>query len=196
MAISPSLPALFIGVMKKATTMQETILHSQAIYDGKIVHLSVLDVRLPDGKTAKRELVTHSGAVAIVALDEQQRVLLVRQYRIAANQVLTEVPAGTLNPGEDPLTCAVREMQEETRYKPGKIEPLGGIFVAPGYTTEFIHLFLASDLQESALAMDDDEFIELDRVPFSEAIAMIERGDIRDGKSVAGILRAARKLGL
>jgi ADP-ribose pyrophosphatase len=176
--------------------MQEISLHTEEIYHGKIVHLTVQDVRLPNGKTAKREIVNHVGAVAIVALDDAQNVLLVRQFRLAAQQVLTEIPAGTLNPDEEPMACAERELQEETGYKPGKLEPLGGVFVAPGYTTEFIHLFLATELRESVLTKDDDEFLELDRVSLRDAIALIEQGKIIDGKSVTGLLRAARRLGL
>ncbi len=176
--------------------MQETIIHTEEIYSGRVVHFEVLDVRLPNGKTAKRELITHPGAVAVVALDENQRVLMVRQYRVAARRVLLEVPAGTLNIGEDPLVCAERELQEETGYHPGKLESIGGIFVAPGYTTEFIHLFVATELRESRLPGDDDEFIELDRISLPDALGMIDRGEIIDAKSITGILKVARKLGV
>ncbi len=174
--------------------MEETTLRSEQIYDGRIIRLSVLEVRLPDGKIAKRELITHPGAVAIVALDEAGNVLLVRQFRTAANRILLEIPAGTLHPGEDPLVCAERELQEETGYRPGKLEALGGIFAAPGYTTEFIHLFWATELSESRLSMDEDEFIEVERVPLSQALEMIEQGEIADGKSVSGLLRVARRI--
>ena len=176
--------------------MHEKITHTDEIYNGRVVKLVVHDVELPDGKHSKRELVRHPGAVAIVALDPDQNVLLVRQYRIAADQILREIPAGTLNPGEDPQVCAIRELQEETGYKPGNIERIGGIFVAPGYTTEFIHLYLATDLAESSLDQDEDEFIEMDRVSLGEAVAMIERGDIIDGKSTAALLLVARRLGI
>lgn len=175
--------------------MQETITHKEQVYDGRIVHLELLDVTLPNGETAKRELVRHPGAVAIVPLIGED-VLLVRQYRIAAGQTMLEIPAGTLNPGEAPLICAERELQEETGYKPGVLEPLGGIFTAPGYTTEFIHLYLARDLGESRLAMDDDEFIEVVRVPLREALEMLNTGEIKDGKSAAALLLAARRLGV
>jgi ADP-ribose pyrophosphatase len=172
------------------------VLNIDEIYRGRVVNLSVLKVRLPDGSQSTRELVRHPGAVALVALDEQNRVLLVRQYRIAAEQIMLEIPAGTLNSDEPPEKCAERELQEETGYRPGKLESLGGIFVAPGYTTEFIHLFLATDLHESRLKMDDDEFIEVEHVPLTEAVAMIERGEINDGKSISALLRVARRLGV
>lgn len=174
----------------------ETVVKTQNIYTGRVIRLDVLEVTLQDGTTGMRELVTHPGAVAIVALDAAERVLLVRQYRIAAREVMIEIPAGTLNPGEDPLVCAERELQEETGYRPGKLEKIGGIFVAPGYTTEFIHLFLATDLTESRLEGDTDEFIEVDHVALGDALAMIESGAIKDGKSITALLTVARRMGL
>ncbi len=176
--------------------MGETTLHTQRLYDGRIIKLDLRDIRLPDGKEAKREIIVHPGAVAIVAFDSDQNVLLVRQFRSAAQKTLVEIPAGTLNPGEDPQACAERELQEETGYRPGKLEALGGIYSAPGYTSEFIHLFYAANLSESWLAHDDDEFIEVDHVPLTQALAMIESGEIADGKSVAGLMRVARRLGV
>ncbi|MBL8145396.1 MAG: NUDIX hydrolase [Anaerolineae bacterium] len=175
--------------------MREIITHEERVYDGRVIHLALLDVTLPNGSAAKRELVRHPGAVAVVALIGED-VLMVRQFRIAAGQVMLEIPAGTLNPGEDPLLCAERELQEETGYRPGALESLGGIFVAPGYTTEFIHLFLATGLIESRLAMDADEFIEPARMPLRELVAMIERGEIQDGKTITAALKVARRLGI
>lgn len=175
--------------------MLETVTHEERVYDGRVIHLVVLDVTLPNGGAAKRELVRHPGAVAIVPLIGDD-VLMVRQFRMAANRVMLEIPAGTLNPGEDPMVCAGRELQEETGYKPGVLESLGGIFVAPGYTTEYIHLFLATGLTESRLAMDEDEFIEPARMPLSELVAMIERGEIEDGKTTAALLKVARRMGV
>lgn len=176
--------------------MKETTLRTERIYEGRIVKLDVMDVRLPDGNEARREIIRHPGAVAIVAADADGSILLVRQYRTAADRILLEIPAGTLHPGEDPLLCAERELQEETGYRPGTLEPLGGIYTAPGYTTEFIHLFYATGLSESRLAMDDDEFIEVERRTLPQALAMIDTGEIADGKSVAGLLRVARRLGV
>lgn len=175
--------------------MQEIVTHEERVFDGRVIHLDLLEVTLPDGGTARRELVRHPGAVAIVPLIGED-VLMVRQFRIAAGQVMLEIPAGTLNPGEDPLLCAERELQEETGFRPGVLESLGGIFVAPGYTTEFIHLFLATGLIESRLAMDADEFIEPARMPLRDLVAMIERGEIQDGKTIAAALKVARRLGI
>lgn len=176
--------------------MQETIISSDDIFNGRVVHLLLHTVKLQDGSESKREVVKHPGAVAVVALDDQQNVLMVRQFRLPANQVLYEIPAGTLEDSEGPEACAIRELQEEIGYKPGKMESLGGFYTAPGYTTEFIHLFLANNLTESHLELDEDEFIEVERVAFAEALAMIERGEIVDGKTILGLLLVARRLGL
>ena len=170
----------------------ETLLASELIYDGRIVHLYKETVRLPDGNTVVREVIKHPGAVAIVPI-EQDSVILVRQYRLPTHQLLLEVPAGTLEPGEDPLVCAHRELQEEIGYKAASMQPLGGLYTAPGYTSEYIHLFIATGLTESKLTQDADEFIEVVRLPFDEALRLIENGTIRDGKTIAALLWAARR---
>jgi len=174
--------------------MEEIILSRETIYEGRIVKLDVLEVQLPNGKTAQRDVIRHPGAAAVVALDDAQQLLMVRQFRMAAGRVLLEIPAGTLEPDEAPIVCAERELQEEAGMKPGKLQSLGGIFVAPGYTSEFIHLFLATDLVPSQLTQDDDEFLEVERVTMAQALALIDSGEICDAKSVTGILRAARLL--
>lgn len=176
--------------------MEEIIVSTRQIYTGRVVNLDIHEVVLPDGQHSKREQVRHPGAVAIVALDEAQNILLVRQFRLAAHRIMTELPAGTLYPEEPPEECAVREMQEETGFKPAVIESLGGFFVAPGYTTEYIHLFYGTELSASVLPKDSDEFIELLRIPFGEALDMIERGEIIDSKTITGMLRVARRLGV
>lgn len=174
--------------------MDETILYTQHLYKGRIVKLDLHEVRLPDGNHSKREVITHPGAAAIVAIDADGKILLVRQYRTAAGKVLREIPAGTLNAEEPPAECAARELQEETGYKPGKLEPLTGFYPAPGYTTEFIHVFLATNLVESRLDADSDEFIEVDRVTLPDAIDMIVSGAIEDSKTIIGLMLAARRL--
>jgi len=174
--------------------MEEIILSRETIYEGRIVKLDRLEVQLPNGKTAQRDVIRHPGAAAVVALDDAQQLLMVRQFRMAAGRVLLEIPAGTLEPDEAPIVCAERELQEEAGMKPGKLQSLGGIFVAPGYTSEFIHLFLATDLVPSQLTQDDDEFLEVERVTMAQALALIDSGEICDAKSVTGILRASRLL--
>ncbi len=176
--------------------MRDTIVRTRRIYTGRVVKLDVHDVRQPDGSAGVRELIAHQGAVAVVALFENRDVLLVRQYRIGADAVLYEIPAGLLETGELPEACAARELQEEAGYRPGALTPLGGFYTAPGYTTEYIHLYLASALVSSPLERDADEFIEPARLPLARALEMIETGDIVDGKTVTGLLRAARRLGL
>ncbi|MBL8130892.1 MAG: NUDIX hydrolase [Anaerolineae bacterium] len=172
--------------------MQEDVKTTTLVFQGRVFDLSVQEVVLPNGMAARREIITHPGAVAIAALDTDGCLLMVRQYRSAAGRVLLEVPAGTLEPDEagSPEVCAERELQEEVGYKPGSLEKLGGIFVAPGYTTEYIHLFLATDLTPSRLDTDDDEMIELVRVPFEEAVRRCETDEICDAKSIVAITRA------
>lgn len=172
----------------------EEVLRQEPVYEGRIVNLYIETVRLPDGREAKREIVLHGGAVAIVPVDATGHVTLVRQFRLAARQDLLEIPAGTLEPGEDPLECAMRELQEEVSLKPGKLERLGGLYAAPGYTSEYIHLFLATELTESSLEEDEDEFLEVVRLPLGEAVAMVTRGEIIDGKTISGLLLAERFL--
>jgi ADP-ribose pyrophosphatase len=174
--------------------MGETIVSTRTLYSGRVVTLDIHDVILPDGQFSKREHIRHPGAAAVVALDADQKVLMVRQFRLPANQVLLELPAGTLNPEEPPEECANRELQEETGYKAAYLEYLGGFFAAPGYTSEYIYLFLAMGLSISLLPTDSDEFLEVTRIPLDEAIAMVEHGEIVDGKTVNGLLRVARKL--
>ncbi len=180
--------------MRTITVASETVTNRETIYEGRVVNLYVETVRLPNGKTTRREVIRHGGAVAIVPLDEQGHVTLVRQYRLPAGQDLLEVPAGTLEPGEEPLVCAERELQEETGLRPGTLTPLGGIFVAPGYSSEYIHLFLATDLTPSSLPGDDDEFLEVVSMSLAEALDLVDQGQIVDGKTITALLLAARRL--
>ncbi|NLX09328.1 MAG: NUDIX hydrolase [Chloroflexi bacterium] len=174
--------------------LTEKIVSSEPVYDGKLISLRVDHVELPNGERSMREIVQHPGAVAIVPLLDDD-VFLVRQYRLAANTITLEIPAGTLSRGEEPDRAAERELQEEIGYRPGKLTRLGGEYTAPGYTTEYIHLYLAEDLIHSRLAMDDDEFLDIVRLPFSEALRQVEAGEIDDGKTIAALLLVARRLG-
>lgn len=172
------------------------ISRSRKIFSGKVVKLAVHEIRLPDGSVAVRELIEHPGAVAIVAVHNEQDILLVRQFRIGANRTLHEIPAGLLEADETPEACAARELREETGYQPGALETLGGFYTAAGYTTEYIHLFLARDLSYAPLAQDHDEFIEVVKLPLTEALRQIETGEIVDSKTIIGLLKVARRLGL
>ena len=171
-------------------------LSSVPVHDGRIVHLSVDTVRFPDGSVGELEMIRHSGASAVLPLigrrdDPDPEILLIRQYRYASGGYMLEVPAGRPDaPGEDWEVCARRELEEETGMIAGTMTRLTGIFTTPGFTDEFIHLFLAEDLREGTTAYDHDEFIELARMPLSRALAAIHRGEITDGKTVCAILFA------
>jgi ADP-ribose pyrophosphatase len=162
------------------------------IYDGRVVRLSVDRVRLPNGNVTELELIRHPGAAAALPIDADGSVLLVRQYRYAASDWLLEVPAGKLDPGEAPDTCALREVEEETGVRPGRLEPLGWIFTTPGFTDEKIWLYVARDLVPSRQELQHDEVLSVVRMPLAEAVERAASGEIRDAKSVCTILRAAR----
>lgn len=175
--------------------MTEEILHSEHLYRGRVVKLRLDQVRLPNRHVVAREIVEHRGAVAIVALDAQQRVIMVRQYRSAAARALLEIPAGTLEDGEDPALCATRELKEETGYSALDWRALGSFYSSPGFCTEKMTLYLAQQLTAGSAAPEDDELLQVERIPFAEALAKIERGEIVDAKTMVGILRVARLLG-
>ena len=168
--------------------MEKTI-SSEQVYDGRAVKLRVDTVRKPNGKTATREIVEHSDCVAVVVLDSKDRAVLVRQYRKAVGKKLLEIPAGGIDPGEQPINCVRRELQEEIGYLPNKIDKLGGFYSAPGYCTEYLHLYLATYLIPSQLEAEDTEDIEVVRVPLSRIPELIASGEISDAKSIAGLLR-------
>jgi ADP-ribose pyrophosphatase len=170
------------------------LLSSTVAYKGRLFDVEVDELEMAGGVIARREIIRHPGAVAMVPVAADGRLLLVTQYRHAAGRRLLEIPAGTLEPGEDPRDCAIRECQEEVGMIPRTIVPMGGLYVAPGYTSEYIHLFVCTDLQESALDADDDEDLEVERLSVEHALQLIEAGHICDAKSVIGILRYTRAL--
>lgn len=176
--------------------MKEEILSTQDIFDGRIVHLKVHTVKLPDGNESIREIIHHQGAVAIVAVDDEQQVLLVKQFRLGAGQVMYEIPAGLLEPDEDPQLAIVRELREETGYRPLNVESMGGIYLAPGYSTEYIHLYYASGYEYAPLEQDEDEFVEAIRIPLIQALSMIDNGEIIEAKSIVALLKVARRSGV
>ncbi len=172
----------------------ERVLRSRRVFEGKIARLRVDTVQLAGGRTEQREIVEHEPVVAIVPIDSGGNVVLIRQYRLATGVVLLEVPAGGVDPGEMPEDAAQRELAEETGMRAGRLERLAGFYVSPGYLTEYVHAFLATDLRDSPAEADEDEDIAVVRMPLSEAVAMVERGELRDAKSIAGILLAARRI--
>lgn len=161
---------------------------SRRVYEGRVVNLRVDAVRLENGRTTEREIVEHRGSVAMVALDEDDNVLLVRQFRKPAERELLEIPAGTLEPGEEPLACARRELREEIGYRAKHLEKVGTFYTSPGFCTERIHLYLASGLEPAPLPTEADEAIEVVKAPLVEALAMVESGEIADAKTIAGLL--------
>jgi ADP-ribose pyrophosphatase len=172
----------------------ERIIGSERIYDGRVVHLRVDTVALEDGHTFTREVIQHGGAVAMVPLDEYSNVILVRQYRAAADKHLLEIPAGGLEPGEPREECARRELQEEIGYYPEDLIELGSFYVAASYTTEHITIYLTRKMHPSQLVGDTDERIAIERIPFRRALNMALTNEIEDSKTLIGLVWAARYL--
>lgn len=172
------------------------LLHRRPVFEGRVVNLSVDRVRLPNGNECELEMIRHPGAAAVVPVDDAGRVLLVRQYRYAASGWLLEIPAGKLDDGEPPESCAVREVEEETGHRPRDLQPLGWIWTTPGFTDEKIWLYLATSLEPTRQNLQADEVLSVERLPLAEAVEMAASGEIRDGKSVCALLRASRRLDL
>ncbi len=171
-------------------------LDSRRVYSGRVIDLDVDAVRFPDGSTGQLEMIRHPGAAAVVPFASDPRgpdptILLIHQYRYATDGTLFEIPAGRLNPGEDPLVCAERELLEEVGVKAGRIERLTTIWTTPGFTDEKIHLFWAADLTAGQHAREPDEFIEVAPKPLSEALQLIRSGAISDAKTALALLFVA-----
>ena len=171
----------------------EHTIETQRIYQGRVVGLRVDTVRLPDGRVSTREVVETRNAVAIVPVDAQGNVVLVRQYRKPPEQTLLEVPAGGMDEAEEPEACARRELEEETGYTASHLEPLTSFFMSPGFCTEEMHAFLATGLTAGQPHPDADESIEVVAVPLASIPQMIQRGEIRDAKSIVSLLLALER---
>ena len=166
---------------------EEKTLSSRLIYQGRVVSLRVDKVHVTDGETT-REIVEHANCVAIIAIDTLDNVLLVRQFRKPVERSLLEIPAGSIDPSEDPEAAVGRELREETGYMPAKSERLGGFFSAPGVFTEYMYIYLATELTYSPLKAEDTASIELIRMPVGRIRELISSGEIIDAKSIAGLL--------
>jgi ADP-ribose pyrophosphatase len=174
--------------MNEDNSLENKFLSSTYIYKGKIIKLRQDKVKLPDGKETTREIIEHPGAVVILALTDDQKIIMIRQFRVAANEVLWELPAGKVEDGEDLVRCAKRELEEETGYYPRKIKKLLSFFSTPGFCNERLTLFLAEDLEERSKNEDDDEFIQVKSLKISEVLKMIKGNVIKDAKTIIGIL--------
>jgi ADP-ribose pyrophosphatase len=157
------------------------------IYTGKVVTLNVDRVRLPNGETVDLETIRHPGAAAVVPLKDDGTVVLIRQFRHAAGGFIYEIPAGKLHPGEDPLHCAGRELEEEVGYRASSFELLTSIFTAPGFADEVIHVYKATGLTTGRQQLDRDEVLDVIEMPLSEAVGKIHDGTIRDAKTIIGL---------
>ena len=174
--------------------MSFELLHSETLLKGRAFSIRRDTLKTPDGHETKLDIIEHGGSVIIVPVDKNSNLLFVRQYRHAAGMDLLELPAGTLEEGEDPAECAAREIREETGFAADKIEKIGDFYLAPGYSTEFMHVYLARELRYDPLEADADEFLSVETIPFAEAIQMAERGEMPDAKSLAALLLAKSHL--
>ena len=176
--------------MNQTSELTEKTLSREEKYRGSFLSLHVDQVLLPNGRTSIREVVEHVDGVGVLALDERNNVLAVTQYRYVVGRTLLEIPAGKLEPGEDPVTGALRELREETGAVPDTLLPMGVTLPSPGCLGERLYLFLAKGLHMERQALDEDEFLNLERIPFSEMVHRVMDGEIEDGKTIAAVLKA------
>ncbi len=174
--------------------LRETTVGTETIFEGKIIKVRLDTVRLPNGKDATREIVEHPGGVAVVALDADENVYLVQQYRHPFEEIITEIPAGKLDPGEEPFSCCVRELEEETGLIAERYDYLGAFMLSPGFCREWIHIYLARDLKSGKMHLDPDEFLEIQKVPLKTMYQRIMQNELQDAKTVMGILRTCALL--
>lgn len=169
--------------------LTEKPINQEYIFKGKIVNLRVDDALLPNGKTAKREVIEHNGGVMVAPLDSSNNLYFVKQFRYPYMEVVTELPAGKLEKGEDPFEAGKRELKEETGAVAGKYISLGELYPSPGYCGEIIHMYLATELTFGEQNPDDDEFLEVFKIPLDEAVKMVINGEIKDSKTQTAVLK-------
>ena len=169
--------------------LRETPVEQQIQYEGRIIRLRVDKAQLPNGKIATREVVEHNGGVCIAALTEQQELLFVRQFRYPYQEVVLELPAGKIDKGEEPLACGKRELTEETGASAQQYRSLGRLYPSPGYCGEVIHLFLATGLSFGRMNLDEDEFLEVERIPLEKAVQMVLDNEVPDAKTQVAVLK-------
>ncbi|WHY84520.1 NUDIX hydrolase [Neobacillus novalis] len=171
------------------TKLEEKTIRSEEIFSGKIISLHLQDVELPNGKQGKREIIKHPGAVAILAVTADNKVLMVEQYRKALERTIVEIPAGKLEKGEEPALCARRELEEETGYECENLELLTSFYTSPGFADEIVHVYLATGLtkKENAAALDEDEFVNLEELTLDEAEQYVKEQKIFDAKTIFAV---------
>lgn len=174
----------------------EKQISTETVYRGRVVNVRSDIAEIKNGRHVPREVIEHPGGVAIVAVDENDCVMMVRQYRYPMEEELLEIPAGKLEYGEDHYDCAVRELSEETGCTAGKLVYLGPIYPSPGFSKEILYIYLATDLACGEMHLDEDEFLSVEAVPMDALIEKIMTSEIRDGKTIIGILKAKRYLEL
>lgn len=180
----------------KLENFREITTASEKIYEGRVINLRKDEVRLSNGHITQREIVEHRGAICIVPVQKDGKLLLVRQFRKPAEQALLELPAGSLEKHEDPLDCAHRELLEECGLKAAQMTPLFQCYLAPGYSSEYMYGFLAQELEQQEAQPEDDEILELESYSLPELLPMISDGRIRDAKTICGVLMWARICGV
>lgn len=174
-------------LMNKYEHLYEKTISSQSIYDGRIIKVKVDEVLLPNGNTAKREIVNHQGAVAVMPLTDDGKMIAVRQFRKPLERTIVEIPAGKLEPGEEPLACAIRELEEETGYVAEKLELLSSFYTSPGFADEILHVYVATGLTKGESRPDEDEFVDVLELTLEEAQQLHRTGEIRDAKTVVAL---------
>lgn len=174
--------------------MEFKLLGRETIYEGRAYNLEHVQALLPDGNQRRYDLVQHKGSVTVVPVDDDGNLLFVLQYRVGAEKVLLELPAGVIDKEDDPLVCAARECREETGMAAAGLLQLGSFYLAPGYSSEYMYIYLATGLSHDPLPGDADEFLTLRKIPAREALAMARRGEIEDGKSLAALMLAEEHL--
>jgi len=173
-------------VLEKTEAFRERTVSSEPIFQGKVISLQVDTVQLPDGATATREIVKHPGAAAVLALLDD-KMLVVEQYRKPLEKFQVEIPAGKLDPGEEPIVAAARELEEETGYRAGKLRPLNAFYTSPGFADEKLYVFIAEDLVKGQSRPDEDEFLNVEAITFEQAQAYIREEKISDAKTLLAV---------
>src|SRR5512146_1759406 len=184
------MPGLYFIICLKENFMPFELIRSETLLQGRAFKIRRDTLKTPDGRETKLEIVEHGGSVVILPVDEQGNLLFVRQYRHAAGGDLLELPAGTRDADEPYEDCAAREIREETGMEAGTLQKIGDFYLAPGYSTEFMAVFLATGLKENPLQADEDEFLQVEKIPAKKALEMAQQGGVPDAKSLAALLLA------